>query len=608
MARPVPTLLLSTVLTTLVGLLAWGSAAGAATSDSGRPPLVTAVGTREVIGDPAGLDLAAPLIALAPTDSGDGYWIAAADGGIFAFGDAPFHGSIPQVLAPGTPLAAPIVAFTPTPTGNGYWLTAADGGIFAFGDAPFHGSVAQSDFDTVDTTVVKTVAAPDGRGYRVFTADGTSFAFGEASPLPPLPPDLVDVEITDTGIHTLQADGRVITTDTDGTRTTVARVEVGTGPVDLGMDPEGNPAWVLRNQIGDTVVVWRSGGLTTAIAEAADTAARRAGASSVVFHRGNLDLLSVRRHGSLVDGPPAGWRLPLSAMAVDARQADVLVGGPASAALQAGRVVVGERAAARHRIRPGDVLELVGWDQRVHRLTVGYVARASEVGNVELVLDVPTAAALGFSRPSSVLIWYLDRETLDTELERSLPSVRWLTVDRSWVPTGRDGVLSTSYLKDLVGEPAYLPTGPGDAVTFPAEWIADNIAYVDLPIIGSIRCNVHVADDLVAALAEVESSGLSGVIDVADTRRNGGCFYPRVIRGGTSGGQLSRHSWGIAIDINPRTNPFGGTPTMDPRVVEIFRRHGFAWGGTWVRPDGMHFEWLGPRDAQALSSPEEASG
>jgi hypothetical protein len=29
-----------------------------------------------------------------------------------------------------------------TPDGGGYWLVAADGGIFAFGDAGFHGSTA----------------------------------------------------------------------------------------------------------------------------------------------------------------------------------------------------------------------------------------------------------------------------------------------------------------------------------------------------------------------------------------------------------------------------------------------------------------------------------
>ena len=32
---------------------------------------------------------------------------------------------------------------------------------------------------------------------------------------------------------------------------------------------------------------------------------------------------------------------------------------------------------------------------------------------------------------------------------------------------------------------------------------------------------------------------------------------------------------------------------MDSRIVDIFRSHGFGWGGTWTRPDGMHFEWTG---------------
>ena len=65
-----------------------------------------------------------------------GYWLVAADGGIFAFGDAPFFGSMG-----GEPLNAPIVGMAATPDGDGYWLVAADGGIFAFGDAPFLGSM-----------------------------------------------------------------------------------------------------------------------------------------------------------------------------------------------------------------------------------------------------------------------------------------------------------------------------------------------------------------------------------------------------------------------------------------------------------------------------------
>src|SRR4051794_15958863 len=41
-----------------------------------------------------------------------------------------------------THLNAPIVGITPTRGGRGYWLVAADGGVFSFGHAPFYGSAA----------------------------------------------------------------------------------------------------------------------------------------------------------------------------------------------------------------------------------------------------------------------------------------------------------------------------------------------------------------------------------------------------------------------------------------------------------------------------------
>ncbi len=70
----------------------------------------------------------------------------ASDGGIFAFGDAGFHGSTGSLT-----LDKPVVGMAPTPGGGGYWLVASDGGIFAFGDAKFYGSTGG--FPLVDPVV-----------------------------------------------------------------------------------------------------------------------------------------------------------------------------------------------------------------------------------------------------------------------------------------------------------------------------------------------------------------------------------------------------------------------------------------------------------------------
>ena len=71
-----------------------------------------------------------PVVGMAASPNGSGYWFVASDGGIFAFGDARFYGSMGE--------------HRPQPTGGGhglqpgtagYWLVAADGGLFSFGNA-----------------------------------------------------------------------------------------------------------------------------------------------------------------------------------------------------------------------------------------------------------------------------------------------------------------------------------------------------------------------------------------------------------------------------------------------------------------------------------------
>ena len=101
-----------------------------------------------------------------------GYWEVASDGGIFAFGDAAFAGSMG-----GQHLNAPIVAFAATPDGKGYWEVASDGGIFAIGDAAFYGSMGGQH---LNRPIVSLVPATDGTGYWEVASDGGIFAFANA--------------------------------------------------------------------------------------------------------------------------------------------------------------------------------------------------------------------------------------------------------------------------------------------------------------------------------------------------------------------------------------------------------------------------------------------
>src|SRR5438093_1268756 len=104
--------------------------------------------------------------------AGQGYWLVASDGGLFAFGDAPFYGS------PGaTALTRPLVGMAATPAGKGYWLVASDGGLFAFGDADFHGSGAAT---PGAGPVVGMAPTPSGRGYMEVTDSGQVLVFGDA--------------------------------------------------------------------------------------------------------------------------------------------------------------------------------------------------------------------------------------------------------------------------------------------------------------------------------------------------------------------------------------------------------------------------------------------
>ena len=133
---------------------------------------VYAEGDAGFYGSLGNLRLAGPVVAIAATPDGRGYWLAALDGGVFAFGDAGFYGSMG-----GRPLNRPIVGIAPTADGRGYWLVASDGGVFSFGDAPFLGSMGGT---ALVAPVVGMAATHHGAGYWMVASDGGVFSFGDA--------------------------------------------------------------------------------------------------------------------------------------------------------------------------------------------------------------------------------------------------------------------------------------------------------------------------------------------------------------------------------------------------------------------------------------------
>ncbi|MES2971815.1 MAG: VCBS repeat-containing protein [Patescibacteria group bacterium] len=123
-------------------------------------------------GSTGNIKLTKPMVGVSATPTREGYWLVAADGGIFPFGDAPGKGSTGNIN-----LAKPMVGMASTLNGQGYWLVAADGGIFPFGNAGGYGSTGNIRLAQPVVGMERTVS---GNGYWLVAADGGIFPFGDA--------------------------------------------------------------------------------------------------------------------------------------------------------------------------------------------------------------------------------------------------------------------------------------------------------------------------------------------------------------------------------------------------------------------------------------------
>jgi hypothetical protein len=103
--------------------------------------------------------------------AGGGRWSVDAAGRVRTSGGAPSLGTLPARAG------RRIVGIAATASGRGYWLASAQGGVFTFGDARFHGSVVGRQLARPISRI-----ALLGRGYQLISASGAAYPFGATAP------------------------------------------------------------------------------------------------------------------------------------------------------------------------------------------------------------------------------------------------------------------------------------------------------------------------------------------------------------------------------------------------------------------------------------------
>ena len=272
----------------------------------------------------------------------------------------------------------------------------------------------------------------------------------------------------------------------------------------------------------------------------------------------------------------------LSIKTIESSVVDYFYDGESAQAIKDNKIVISELTASRYELNVGDYVNLVGLNSETIPIEVGKVIKDSKIGWFEGVINKELGFKLGIYRNIQAIIWDSHiNENFLIELHKNINyrkvklTFRENRVNKNWV-------LPTALVKEMFGD-FQIKERDGVWITTEPKWREENIQNKRMPILGITRCHRLMWEPLEGALNQILEEGLEEYLSIEEWNSSGGCYAPRRINRFDAGGSISRHAWGIAIDINTKS----GYP---PRVVEIFNDWGFAWGGTWTSPDEMHFE------------------
>jgi uncharacterized repeat protein (TIGR01451 family) len=206
-------------------------------------------GDRQFHGSTGDMTLNKPIVGGATDVSdNDGYWIVASDGGVFTF-NAPFFGSLGAQT-----LSSPAVEIEPTPTGKGYWIVLADGKVHAFGDAKHFGDMSGR---ALNKPVIGMSVTPSGMGYWLVAEDGGIFNFGDAGFFGSMGDKVLNAPVIDLapsvdnqGYYLLGRDGGVFTFGSADFKGSTGNMTLNAPVIAMLVAPNGAGYWLAATDGG----------------------------------------------------------------------------------------------------------------------------------------------------------------------------------------------------------------------------------------------------------------------------------------------------------------------------------------------------------------------
>ena len=339
----------------------------------------------------------------------------------------------------------------------------------------------------------------------------------------------------------------------------------------------------------EKIDIIQSGSLYPSVVKAVSEISQKLNFNIAYFGRATLGMVSiVKGDGSINQLTKEGYSIPISVFTVNKEISEYFYGKEISYALKKNLAVVSKITAERHNLVVGDSISFMSNDKDGSSLEIGLIVPDKYINWTEILISRDLGFEFDIYRIKKATMWgnRID-EKLYIELYKNIKTKKIQYLTKTDVNKG-DWILPAALLKNEFGEFGVKNRDSNSKwVNVDPDWKLENIETKNLPVIGTTTCNKRMWEPLEGALNQIIEEGLSHTLSKSEYYSTGGCYAPRRITRVNAGGALSRHTWGIAIDINTKSK-------YHPRVVEIFKEWGFAWGGTWTSPDPMHFELREP--------------